>query len=288
MILSDLVRKLEGLRGLDPVAGRLASAVSGLTEPTPVKNALTGVWLGHPAHPLLTDLPIGSWACAGVLDVMGGKATAAGADALVALGVGAAVPTVATGAADWADYNDDRARRVGLVHALLNTVALVLHIASLLARRRGRRGRGVALSLTGLAAVTAGGYLGGHLAYRLASGVDRTTFDEPPDDWEDVLAEASLSVGRPRRAQAGGVGVVLVSDDGLHALADRCSHMGGPLHEGELVDGCIRCPWHGSTFRLADGSVARGPAAAPQPRFETRLAAGRVQVRAAHRPNQEG
>jgi nitrite reductase/ring-hydroxylating ferredoxin subunit/uncharacterized membrane protein len=285
VIVRRLLRRIEGARALDPVADSLSGAVAAAVRPRPVKNLLHGSWLGHPAHPLLTDLPIGAWTCAAVLDVLGGRRTRAGADALVGFGIATAVPTVATGAADWSANNDPRVRRVGTLHALANSVALALSVASLLARRRGRRLQGVALSLAGLGAVSVGGYLGGHLSYGLASGMDRTALDEGPDEWHDVLAAASLEEGTPRRADAGGVPVVVVGQQGeIHALAARCSHMGGPLDEGELEDGCIRCPWHASVFRWRDGSVVQGPATAPQPRFESRVVDGRVQVRAAHRP----
>jgi len=285
MIVRRLLRQIESTHALDPVAEKLSGVVSALVHPTPLKNLLHGTWLGHPAHPLLTDLPIGAWTGAAVLDAFGGRRGAPGADALVGFGIAAAIPTVATGAADWADYNDDRVRRVGTVHAIANSVALMLYVASLVARRRGRRGRGVALSLAGLGAMATGGYLGGHLAYGLGANVDRTTYDEGPDDWQDAVALDSLADGRPRRADAGGVPVVLVAREGsVYALDARCSHMGGPLDEGEVDDGCIRCPWHGSTFRLSNGSVVRAPATAPQPRYETRVLDGRVQVRAAHRP----
>ena len=286
MLVRSLLRKLESLRALDPVASKVSEAVTRVTGPTPAKNLLTGAWLGHPVHPLLTDLPIGAWTCATLLDLTGGRRTQPGADALVAFGIAAAVPTVFTGAADWADYDDDRVRRVGVVHALANTVALGCQVASLLARRRGRRSRAVALSCAGAGALAAGGYLGGHLAYGLASGVDRTTFADGPDDWVDVVDEAALVEGRLHAAKAGGVPLVLVRHGGaVRALAATCSHMGGPLAEGDLEDGCVRCPWHGSVFAVDDGSVVRGPATAPQPAFETRVEQGRVSVRAAHRPN---
>ena len=284
-LLRKLLRKLEALGSLDPVAARVSKVVSAVTGATPVKNALMGTWLGHPLHPLLTDLPIGSWASAAVLDLAGGRRAQPGADALVAFGVAASVPTVAAGAADWNDYNDDRVRRVGLVHATLNSVALACHVASLLDRRKGKRARGRMWSYAGLGALAGGGYLGGHLAYRLASGVDRTTFDDGPHDWVEVGGEEALADGQPHATEAEGVPVVLVRREGaVRALAATCSHMGGPLAEGDLVGNCIRCPWHGSVFRLEDGSVVRGPACAPQPSFETRVDEGRVWVRAAHRP----
>ena len=284
MILRPLLRRLETWRGLDPVAATLSKGVRRLTEPTVVKNLLSGTWLGHPVHPLLTDLPIGAWTGAALLDLTGGKRARSSADALVAFGIAAAVPTAASGAADWSDYNDDRAQRVGVVHALANSVSLALHVASLVSRRRGQRARGRALSVAGVGVMTAGGYLGGHLAYGLASGVDRTTFESGPDDWVEVLDEAGVEDGRPHGAEAGGVPVVVVKTDGaVRALAATCSHMGGPLADGDVTDGCIRCPWHASTFRLRDGSVARGPAAAPKPCFETRVQAGRISVRAVPR-----
>jgi nitrite reductase/ring-hydroxylating ferredoxin subunit len=65
----------------------------------------------------------------------------------------------------------------------------------------------------------------------------------------------------------------------VHALADRCNHRSGPLHEGDVGDGTITCPLHGSRFRLDDGSVEQGPATYPQPVFETRVTAGEVEVR---------
>ncbi len=285
MVLRRWLHRLEALKALDPAAARVAGAVSAATSPTPVKNLLTGKWLGHPLHPVLTDVPIGAWVGAALLDVTGGERSRSGADALVALGVAAAVPTAATGAADWADYNDDRVRRVGLVHAVANSVALACHLASLVQRRRGSRGRAKALSYLGLGALTAGGFLGGHMSYGLASGVDRTAFQDGPSDWVDVMDEHELSEGLPHPADAAGTPVVLVrTNDGIKALASTCSHMGGPLAEGELDDGCIRCPWHGSVFRLDHGSVVRGPATAPQPVFETRVRYGRVSVRAAQRP----
>jgi nitrite reductase/ring-hydroxylating ferredoxin subunit len=129
-------------------------------------------------------------------------------------------------------------------------------------------------------ALAASGHLGGHLSYARGVGVDQTVFEPAIDDWTDVAAEADVTEGALVGGQAGTTAVLVTRRDGvLHALADRCSHRGGPLHEGELEDGCVTCPWHGSRFALADGSVVRGPAAYPQPVYEVRTEAGRILVR---------
>jgi nitrite reductase/ring-hydroxylating ferredoxin subunit len=94
------------------------------------------------------------------------------------------------------------------------------------------------------------------------------------------MVSADLPEGKPVRQMLGEVPVVAIRADGaVHVLADRCSHMSGPLSDGELTGGCLTCPWHGSVFRIADGSVARGPATAPQPAFQTREVGGAIQVR---------
>jgi uncharacterized membrane protein len=139
----------------------------------PVRDALRGRWLGHPFHPAATDVPIGMWLAATTLDLVGGERSRRGADALVALGIASAVPTAASGLSDWSEIERSAPRRVGVVHALANSTGLGLYGASLAARLRGDRSRGVLLALMGLGAVSAGGVLGGHLAYGEAVGVSR-------------------------------------------------------------------------------------------------------------------
>ena len=280
--LHRLAERIGELEALDRPAGLVAGAVRQVIRPGVVKNALSGTYLGHPVHPLLTDVPIGTWTSALLLDLFGGSESDEAAERLVAAGILAALPTAISGYSDWADtaMSNPRARRVGIVHAASNVTALALFSASLLARRRGRRARGKALALAGAGALGAGGYLGGHLSYAEGVGVAQTAFDRGPKEWTPVLAEAELAEGKPASADAEGTAVLLVRRDGvLYALADHCSHRGAPLHEGELVDGCIQCPWHGSRFRLADGSVEAGPASVPQPAFETRVREGQIEVR---------
>jgi nitrite reductase/ring-hydroxylating ferredoxin subunit len=191
------------------------------------------------------------------------------------------VPTAAAGLSDWSDAEPD-GRRVGLVHASFNTLALLCYSASLVARLLGRRKAGVGLGLAGAAAISVGGYLGGHLSYVQQVGVEKKRFAGGPKEWTAVLDAAELEEGRPRVVRAEDTEVLLFREGNrLHALWASCTHECGPLAEGRFADGCVTCPWHGSTFRLADGTVVRGPAAASQPVYEARVTDGKVEVRAA-------
>ncbi|MFD5461903.1 Rieske 2Fe-2S domain-containing protein [Kitasatospora sp. NPDC127059] len=263
---------------LDTPARPLADAVEALPL-GPYRDALHGVWLGHPLHPALVQLPIGCWMSAGLLDLAPGRRRSA--DVLVAAGLLAAGPAALAGWVDWARLDPPR-RRTGLVHALANSGGVLLYGASLLARCRGRRGRGRLLGLAGLAAVSGGAALGGHLSYRQAAGPDRAAAVPrlAPPDWVTLGAVEDFPVGRPVRRRAGELAVVVVRDgENCHVLAERCSHLSGPLSEGTVADGCLRCPWHGSEFRLRDGQVAGGPATAPQPVLETRVLSGHLEAR---------
>ena len=278
-ILQQTVRRLERLEALDKVARPLARTVGRAVRPRAVRNLLSGTFLGHPLHPTLTDVPIGAWIMSALLDAAGPAAEQA-ADLLVTAGVIAAVPTAATGLNDWSD-TDEPASRVGLVHATLNTTALSLYLASAVARARGRRRGGKALGLAGLGVLTGGAYLGGHLSFGLGVDVNRTAWQQQPQQWTPVLAGTDLPDGQHRKADAGGVPVLLYRTGGtVYALDATCTHMGGPLEDGTISDGCVTCPWHGSTFRLADGTIVRGPASTPQPCYQTRIQDGRIEVRA--------
>lgn len=281
MRLSSITDTLEGQASLDSPANAIADAVGKAVPSGPIKDALSGTWLGHALHPMLTDLPIGFWTSAMVLDLLGGRKGRKAADLLVTLGIVSALPAAATGLSDFADTAGSE-RRVGVVHAAANTAALTFYLLSRRARRKGRRTRGVALGLLGGGAATVGGYLGGHLLETLGIGVDNTAFENGPSDWTVAGATEDLVEGSPVLMHVDGVGVVVVERGGrVLALADRCTHRGGPLHEGELRGDCIVCPWHGSTFRLDDGEIEQGPAAQPQPAFEARITDGKVEVRRA-------
>ena len=272
------VRLIAGLSALDAPAKKLGKFVRDTVARGPVKDALSGSWLGHPVHPMLTDVTIGSFTSAVLLDWFGGRDSETAAARLIGIGLLSAAPVVTSGASDWADteVGDESVRRIGAVHAATNFTATSLFFASWLARRRGG-GRGLALA--GGLTLMAGGYLGGHLSFAEGVGVDQTTFESDSDEWFDVLGEAELADGVPRCVEADGTPVMVVRQGGeLHALSNRCSHRGGPLHEGEIGDGTVTCPWHASVFALSDGALVHGPAAYPQPAWRVRLSAGRVEV----------
>ena len=280
----DAYDQLAGLDALDPAAKTVGKAVRDAVPAGPAKDALSGVWLGHALHPLLTDLPIGTYTSAVLLDWLGGRDGERAADRLIGLGLLFTVPTAATGMTEWADseVGDAAVRRVGLIHAALNVGATALFGASLAARKSGARGAGKLLALAGAGVLGASGHLGGHLSYAEGIGVDQTTFEEPPENWTPALRDEELPEGESRYTEVGGVDVLVARHKGaVYALSNRCAHRGGPLDEGELHDGCVTCPWHGSVFKLDDGSVVRGPSAYPQPRWDTRVRDGVIEIKPA-------
>ena len=171
--LNALAARLEAAEALDGPAEAIGRTVRGAIPGGPAKEALSGAWLGHALHPLLTDVPIGTWTSAVLLDFIGGRDGRPAADRLLLAGVLAAGAVVATGWSDWADAErqDPGTRRSGLVHAAANATATALMATSYVARKRGARGRGKLLSLAGSAALAAGGWLGGHLSYTRGAGV---------------------------------------------------------------------------------------------------------------------
>ena len=285
----QLVDRLAETEALDRIGKPVASWVGKKVGTGTAKDVLSGTWLGHPLHPMLTDLPIGSWTSAFVLDIIGGKRGRNAAQTLVGIGIVTALPTAAAGLSDWSDtIGDDR--RIGTAHALGNVAALGLYTMSWRARRHGKQARGVLLGFMGAGAATVGGYLGGHLVYRKGVGPDRNAWKHASDEWVEVDAESALTevdAGAPPRVVKVGDDDVLVVRQGAAyvAISNVCGHAGGPLDEGTFDDeGCVTCPWHGSVFRLADGHVVHGPATGHQPRYEVRSEGGRLLVRRLRSP----
>jgi nitrite reductase/ring-hydroxylating ferredoxin subunit/uncharacterized membrane protein len=276
----ELPLRLEQIDSLDQIADPVQRAVEGAVSPgSPLNEGLSGTAFGHPLHPPLTDVVIGAWTGAVVLDLVGGKRGRAAADRLILIGLVSATPTLATGLNDWSTLYGGT-RRVGVVHAGTNIVAAGLFGSSWLVRKRGRRLVGKGLALAGFGALTFTGFLGGHLSYRRGVGVDHTAFLEAPGEWTPVADETSVKESEPMLVEVAGVDVMLVRQgDELCALLDHCAHQGGPLHEGSIEDGVVVCPWHSSHFRLSDGEALSGPTSHPQPALQVRVTDGKVEVR---------
>lgn len=278
----ESVTALEDAAPLDRVAAPVRKGVQRLLGEGAVRDALHGVWLGHPLHPVLVQVPIGAFMSAAILDLLPGEGRAA--DALIGAGMLASGPAAAAGLADWSQMHEQQ-QRVGVVHAAANTVATLLYGTSLVARRRGHRGAGKAWALGGLGVLSFSGFLGGHLAFRQAAGANHAEAVPHlvPAGWQDLCALDDLAGdGVPQRKDLSSVPLLVVRrGERIDVLSDRCSHLSGPLHEGTVSgDGsCITCPWHGSTFSLEDGSVRGGPATSPQHAFDVRVKDGRVEVR---------
>lgn len=276
-------RLVEATPWLDPIANAMKKAYApllGEKGPRPLKDALYGTWLGHPLHPAIVTLPIGFWTSTLVFDITGHEEAA---DLCVGLGLLGAVGAAATGAAQWQDSGIEAApHRLGALHAMLNIGATALYAVSWGMRKRGDRTAGVVLATTGLAIANASAWIGGDLSYVLGIGVSRTAFEKPSLEWTDVLAASDLGDGKPQRVEADGVPVMLLRQgDDIFAIAATCTHLGGPLDEGEIDGDEVTCPWHGSVFCVRDGALRHGPATVAQTAYEVRVANGRIAVRAA-------
>ena len=284
MTMHAIAIRVEKVDRLDALARPMGAIAKKLIPRGSMKDLLSGTWLGHQLHPLLTDIPIGSFTSATILDLIGGRRAQPTANLLAAVGVAATVPTAAAGLADWSDTYGP-GRRVGVVHAAANLVGVGFYVASMRSRRRGNRVSAAAFGLVGMGAMTAGGYLGGHLTLVRGIGVNRTFMEDSSSQWTTVSTDVDLAVGKPLLADVDGVPTMLYRSGGsTYALSNTCTHAGGPLNEGDFSqssDGtpCVKCPWHQSTFRLADGFVVHGPAAVPQPAYDARKSDDKIEVR---------
>ncbi len=287
MSLMGILDRVADVQTFDKVIEPARRAVNAALRPQAFKDLLHGTWLGHALHPVLVQVPVGSWVSAGVLDAIPPLRPAA--TVLIGTGVAAAVPAALTGAADWSEQ-DAGVRRLGAFHAVANVAALGLYVGSLAARRNGRGTLGRVLSYSGLGIATGSAAVGGHMSYAQSSGASHsaTAARALTSDWIDLGPLDDLPEGRPalRTGKGSSVAVPLAAvrrGTRVDVFIGACSHLSGPLHEGrvEEVRGreCLVCPWHDSAFALDDGSPRRGPAANPQVKLDVRMEAGRVMAR---------
>jgi nitrite reductase/ring-hydroxylating ferredoxin subunit/uncharacterized membrane protein len=279
--LEPLVAQVEAAEVLDAPGRAIGRSVRTVLSGR-VKDALSGTWLGHALHPALTDVVIGSFTSATLIDLLSAEEGAAASEALISVGVAAYLPTALSGLSDWADSEaaDPRVRRAGLVHAGGNALALTLYASSLALRRSGRLGLGRFVGGVGAAVLAGGGYLGGHLSLTRGVGADQTAFDPGPTEWSPACGAGDLLPGALHRVVVGDTPVLLVREgERFFAIHDRCSHRGCSLSEGSLEGEEVVCACHGSRFDRSDGALRGGPATAPQPAFETRVVDDRVEIR---------
>jgi nitrite reductase/ring-hydroxylating ferredoxin subunit len=287
MSLMTILDRVADVSAFDKVIEPARRAVNAALRPQAVKDLLHGTWLGHPLHPVLVQVPVGSWLSAGVLDAIPPLRPAA--TVLIGTGVAAAVPASLAGAADWSEQGTG-VRRLGALHAVANTAALGLYVGSLVARGQGRGALGRVLSYTALGIATGSASIGGHMSYAQSSGASHsaTAARALTSDWIDLGPLDDLPEGRPalRTGKGGSVAVPLAAvrrGARVDVFVGACAHLSGPLYEGAVEDvrgeQCLVCPWHGSAFDLDSGAPRRGPAANPAEKLEVRMEAGRVMAR---------
>jgi nitrite reductase/ring-hydroxylating ferredoxin subunit/uncharacterized membrane protein len=288
MTLEFTERLVASQAWLDGVSDRLQPIVLGAVAKLGRRGAdlLDGVWLGAPLHPVLTDVPIGTLTAAVILDAVGvatrSPTVARQADGALAISVASSFAAAATGLADWR-YMRGKSRRIAAGHGLLNLAGLTLNATSLALRLGDRRGAGRMTAALGLATSGLAAHIGGELTFGMGVRVNPTAGTSGPSEFEPVLAESEAEGMEMRRVEVDGHAVLITrSVDGrLCAIADTCSHFGGPLAEGTREGDTVICPWHGSRFDVCSGRVRGGPAVFPQPRFEVRARDGMIELRRA-------
>lgn len=282
-----------------PLTDRISDALQNVIKaaigsnrkpPRRFRTLLNGTWLGHPLHPAITDIPIGAWLLGAIFDIIwliapdANAWAARGAEAAVLIGVLGAVGAAVTGATDWSDtYGAERT--VGLYHAGLNALALVLYIISFIIRLTIPSGESLAaaiLGFIGIVVVLVAAYLGGDMVFGKATGVNHTAWPEGSQEFTPAIPVTEVPENSLKRVVVAGVPVVLVKLGGKYAaIAATCTHAGGPLDEGELQGDVVQCPWHGSRFRMTDGKALTGPATFSQPRYEVQVRDGMIYLRQA-------
>lgn len=276
---------VEHQRWLDSLADPLqnwAHSLSRFPVWRTIKDALHGTWLGHPVHPVVTDIPIGAWTATMVLDCAWLAAEQSSleraADLTLLLGLTGASVSAVTGFTDWSE-TDATDRRVGMAHGLLNGGALLANLCSYGLRLGGKRRAGIVTSSVSYVLTLLAAYLGGELSFAKGIGVNHVAWESGPDTFVPVMPVTDLVERKLTRVEVEGMPVVLWKDgESVYALAATCSHAGGPLNEGTCEQGVITCPWHGSRFRLEDGCILSGPAVYAQPAFAVRVRQNQVEL----------
>ncbi len=243
-----------------------------------LQDFVNGSWLGHPVHPVVTDVVIGGAAILAAFDLL---TLVLGVEnletaSLVAVGIVSlsAIAATTTGLTDFKDTHTGDERNVVVLHGLINVVATAAYIVSFFLRLGGSEVLGIWVALGGVLVLTVGGYIGGHVVFKYGYMVNRNAFarGQRAKEFTPIIAAADVPESTPIKVMLGSTALVVVRrGDLVHALKNTCSHAGGPLDEGELVGDTIVCPWHFAAVRLTDGAVRHGPATTRQVTYRTRV-----------------
>lgn len=277
--LGEAIDSLRWLQRVTAVVFVALTAVRKRLTPSRLVDFLHGRWLGHSLHPALSDVPIGLWIGALLLYLLGMPDAGV---ILSVIGTASALGAAVTGVTDLS-VAEGHERRAGVLHGLLMTAAMIIHLASAAAfYLTGSVIAAVALTAVGLLITTFGAYLGGHLVFGHGTMVNHTSWPAGPAQWVRVLEERELdsAPGRLKTVDVGDKKVIVhrTSSGRISAIHNACSHAGASLSLGQISDGVVTCPWHDSKFELSNGSVLCGPANYPQPVFEVRVVAGWIEL----------
>jgi len=283
-----LVDRIAEQSWLDPAADAVKTGIHKVYDAvgpaaTPLKNFLHGTWLGHPLHPVLTDITVGAYTTTAVLDLAeagGAKEIALAIDLALATGLTSGLAAAVAGATDWHVLRG-KPKRIGFLHMLLNVTSTLLYIASFIVRKSGNRQLGRALGFTAYGVIFGGAYLGGHLVFVKNIGVDHSAEWEQTDEYKKVMPVDDLAIGELHKVMLNETPVVVLRHGNIVvAMSDSCAHEGCSLSErGEIEGDSIRCTCHGSRYRLEDGKVLEGPSAHWQPVYAVRIRGGQIEVR---------
>lgn len=252
----------------------------------PLKLIANGTWLEHPLHPLLTDVPVGSWTVALLLEliaiVFSVQNLGLASGVAIGLGILAALAAMATGFMDWMDV-DPPEKALGMLHAIFNIAATALFLIAFLMLWSSNWTIDISsfvVALVGYLVITVGAYLGGDLVFRMGTMINRNAYSSGPKDLTPAIALADLPENQLKRVEVKGLPILLLRrSNKIYAIGAVCSHYGGPLEKGKLLLNTVQCPYHYSRFSLEDGSVKEGPSTAPVPAYETQVVDGKVHVK---------
>lgn len=283
-----LERMAKPFRGF---ANGLAGVVNGFYRGTRgigrlLQDLLNGSWLGHSVHATLVDVVVGAATLVVLLDILRVFFGVEGMTVAATWGLGlvvlSAIGSILSGLTDVKDTPPSHPERdVAVFHGLVNILATVLIGISFFQRLGGGHDIGFWLLLIGYGVLSFGAYIGGHIVFKHGYMVNFNAFSKGrrAKEFTAVAPVADVPDGTPTKVMFGTTAVMLVRrGDVVHALKETCSHAGGPLSQGELKDDTITCPWHFSTFRLADGAVVHGPASSRQVSYAARINGDQIEL----------